>query len=170
MKQSGEKEIVDIAVLMREGLASHYQLSLTDKAQSVNSISSHDISDIFKPFKKIDGTTITPEIIIIDGAPGMGKTTLSKEIAYQWATHQLLSDINLVFFIYLRDPEIQNIHNLQSFIHYFKNFDEAAADFSKQCANILINKSNDDVMIILDGYDEYFDASGNSFINHIVHR
>ena len=170
MEQGGEKGIVDIAVLMREGLSSHCQLSQFNKAQPSNIVSTHDISDIFKPFKKSDGTTIIAEVIIIDGAPGMGKTTLSKEIAYRWANSQLLDDTKLVFFVYLRDPEIQRIHDLESFIHYFKNYDQAAASFSKQCANILINRSNDDVMIILDGYDEYFDASGDSFINRIINR
>ena len=170
MEQGGDKEIVDIAVLMREGLSSHCQLSQFNKAQSINTISTHDISDIFKPFKRSDGTTIIAEVIIIDGAPGMGKTTLSKEIAYRWANSQLLDDTKLVFFVYLRDPEIQKIRDLESFIHYFKNYDQAAASFSKQCANILINRSNDDVTIILDGYDEYFDASGDSFINRIINR
>ena len=170
MEQGGDKEIVDIAVLMREGLSRHCQLSQFNKAQPINIVSTHDISDIFKPFKKSDGTTMIAEVIIIDGAPGMGKTTLSKEIAYRWANSQLLDDTKLVFFVYLRDPEIQKIRDLESFIHYFKNYDQAAASFSKQCANILINRSNDDVTIILDGYDEYFDASGDSFINRIINR
>ena len=105
MEQHGEKEIVDIALLMREGLASPYQLSQSKQAQSVIPITILDISDIFKPIQKTDGTTSIPEVIIIDGAPGMGKTTLCKEIAYWWAKSQLLNDIKVVFFIYLRDPE-----------------------------------------------------------------
>ena len=170
LQHNKEKEIFEIAALMREGLSDTYQLSHFSKAQCYRSIKTHDISDIFKPFEQSDGTTIMPQVIIIDGAPGMGKTTLSKEIAYQWATSSLLDDTKLLFFLYLRDPEIHKIHYLQNFIHYYYNFDESAVEFSKQCASILINRSNDDITIILDGYDEYFDVSGDSFISKVINR
>ena len=167
MEECGNKEIVSIAALMREGLASYHHLA---EAQSENSFSTCDILDIFKPFSKSDGTTTIPQVIIIDGAPGMGKTTLIKEIAYQWAESKLLCDTKLVFFMYLQDPEIKEIYDIQTFIHFFYNFDKAAAEFSKQCAGVLINRSNDDIAILLDGYDEYFDASGDLFITNVLNR
>ena len=171
MKQSREKEIVDIAALMREGLVGNtYKSFHFGKIHCDNVLQTYALSDIFKPFTKSDGTSIAPQVIIIDGAPGMGKTTLSKEIAYRWAKSQLLNDTKLVFFVYLRDPNLQKVLNLENFIHYFYNFDAAATEFSKKCADILINRSNDDITIILDGYDEYFDASGNSFLTHIMNR
>jgi len=173
MEQNKEKEIANIASLMREGLTGDCLLRCTietGKSETDNSITTHDISDIFKPFTKSDGTTITPQVIIIDGAPGMGKTTLSKEIAYRWANSQLLSGTKLVFFVYLRDPETRRIVDLPNFIHYFYNFDKSATEFSKQCASILINRSNDDITIILDGYDEYLNSSDNFITSSIVNR
>ena len=153
---------------MREGLVGNtYQSS---HFRETRVLQTHTLSDIFEPFQQSDGTTITPQVIIIDGAPGMGKTTLSKEMAYQWAKSHLLNDTKLVFFVYLRDPNLQKVLNLENFIHYFYNFDAAAAEFSKKCADALINRSNDDMAIILDGYDEYFDASGNLFLTHIINR
>ena len=170
LEQSKEKEILEIAALMREGLSDTYQLSHFNEAQCYRSLKTHNISDIFKPFEQSDGTTIAPQVIIIDGAPGMGKTTLSKEIAYQWATSSLLDDTKLLFFLYLRDPDIKKICDMQSFVHYFYNFDKAATIPSENCADILINRSNDDITIILDGYDEYCDASGDLFISKIMNR
>ena len=173
MKRRSEKEVFDVASLMREGLSyGTRQFSNYDKKNTEmdDFVKTYKISDIFKPLQKPDGTTVTPKVIVIDGAPGMGKTTLSKEIAYQWATGELLNDKSIIFFIYLRDPEIQRIYDLQSFIHYFYNFDKAAAEFSKQCADVLINRNNEDVVIILDGYDEYFDVPGELFITHILNR
>ena len=41
------------------------------------------------------------KMIIIEGAPGIGKTTLCKEIAYQWATKQILTSTKLLLFIRL---------------------------------------------------------------------
>ena len=173
MERRGEKEIFDVASLMREGLAggSHKLSSSYNENPEINSlVKTHYIADVFKSFQKPDGTTVTPEVIIIDGAPGMGKTTLSKEMAYQWANGQLLTENSIIFFIYLRDPEIHQIYDLQSFIHYYYNFDKAAFEFSKQCADVLVKRNNKDITIILDGYDEYFDVSGDLFLTRIINR
>ncbi|XP_065894204.1 NACHT, LRR and PYD domains-containing protein 3-like [Dysidea avara] len=154
----GEKEISNVVALMRE------------ETESDSSIRSHNIADAFKPFDKHDGTTVTPEVIIISGAPGMGKTTLCKEMAYQWAKGQFLDNNCLVFYVYLRDPETQKICDLQSFIHYFYNFDKAAEEFSKQCADVLTERDNKDVTMLLVGYDEHFDVSGDLFLTHMLNR
>jgi len=50
-----------------------------------------------------------PKLILIDGAPGMGKTTLCKEIAYQWANEELLKNTTIVFLLVLRNPAVQKI-------------------------------------------------------------
>ena len=167
------KGTFNVAALIREGLIDcTNQLPLPDNVEtdSESLVRTHNIADAFKPFEKHDGTTVTPEMVIISGAPGMGKTTLCKEMAYQWAKGQFLVNNCLVFFIYLRDPEAQKICDLQTFIHYFHNFDKAAAEFSKQCADILIERSNKDVTIILVGYDEHFDVSGDVFLTDILNQ
>ena len=169
----GEKIISNVAALMREGLVDcTNRLPQPDnvETESDSSIRSHNIAVAFKPFEKHDGTTVTPEVIIISGAPGMGKTTLCKEMAYQWAKGQFLDNNCLVFFVYLRDPETQKICDLQSFIHYFYNFDKAAVEFSKQCADVLIERDNKDVTILLVGFDEYFDVSGDLFLTGILNQ
>jgi len=75
-----------------------------------------------------------------------------------------------MFFVYLQDPEVQNICDLQSFIHYFYNFNKAATEFSKQCADILTERCNKDITLLLVGYDEYFDISGDLFRTDILSR
>jgi len=169
----GEKEISNVAALLRKGLAnSTNQFTSPDDVENESDslVRSHNIADAFKPFDKHDGTTVTPEVIIISGAPGMGKTMLCKEMAYQWAKGQFLDNNCLMFFIYLQDPEVQKNYDMQSFIHYFYNFDKAAAEFSKQCADVLTERSNKDVTILLVGYDEYFDVSGDLFHTHMINR
>ena len=172
MDRRGEKEILDVAAMMRQGLSSEATKMQSTKStiQSSFSVNTNDISDIFKPFKRQDNSTVTPNVILIDGAPGMGKTTLCKEIAYRWANSLVLNDIKLLFFIYLRDPDIAKILNLENFIHYFYNFDKAATEFSRQCADILIHRKNDDIAIVLDGYDEYADEVGNLFLTRVLNR
>ena len=182
-----EKDIVDVATIMSHGLTlskSNLQLddSTTNDAntsgllecfatnieseQALGSIKTNKISDIFRPFKSNNGSTTTPNFILIEGAPGMGKTTLCKEIAYQWAQGCLLKDTELLLLIYLRHPAILNIHHLQDLVHYFYNFDKGESKMSKRCAKILNNR---DLTIVCDGYDE-FDSSKDSLIANILDR
>ena len=186
MECSREKEIIDVATIMRHGLTLNKQMkdrsdnanaigllkyftTHTKSEEKLKSIKTHEISDIFQPFQSKNGSTIVPKYILIEGAPGMGKTTLCKEIAYQWAEQCLLKDTELLFLIYLRDPAVANIKHLKDFVHYFYNFDEDATEQSKQCAKILNSRDSNDVTMIFDGFDE-FDSSSDSLITDILHR
>ena len=144
LKRREEKEILGVASIMRNGLM---------YASPGNPKKSHEISDIFKPFQNEDDSITDPKLILIDGAPGMGKTTLCKEITYQWANDKLLIGTKVVFLLFLRDPAIQKINDLKDFIHYFYKFEPTYLDLSKQCAEILAKRDNSDVMILMDGYD-----------------
>ena len=168
-----DKKISNVSAMIREGLAdgTHQLLSLDNiESESDGVVRSHNIADVFKPFQKRNGTSVTPEIVIISGAPGMGKTMLCKEMAYEWAKGQFLDNNCLVFYVYLQDPEAQQICDLQTFIHYFYNFNKAAAEFSKKCADVLNERNNKDIMIMLVGYDEYFDVSGDLFLTDIINQ
>ena len=47
------------------------------------------------------------KIVMIEGGPGMGKTTLAINICKCWAKDELLQDYDAVILLTLRDPEIQ---------------------------------------------------------------
>ena len=111
-----------------------------------------DIAAIFTSFDNSDDKS--PATIIIEGAPGIGKTVLSKEIAFRWANGALLLKKVLVFLIFLIDPVVQNIVNLSDLIRYFYQFDDSCSDISKSCADYLIKSEGHNVVFILDGYDE----------------
>ena len=186
---SREKEILDMATIMKHGLTSHKNSLLMDdntdntnplglleyfttddKSEgSLKPIETNKISDIFQPFETKDGLTTIPKFILIEGAPGMGKTTLCKEIAYQWAKQSLLNDTKLLLLVYLHDPAISSIKHLKDFIYYFYNFDQGATESSKQCAKVLNNRNNNDITILFDGYDE-FDSSSDSLVTDILGR
>ena len=180
IKQRTEKDIENVASSMMDGLMLYDDdLSFQFFKQFFPSIvgqyyqkrfKTSKISDIFELVQNEDGTTKEPKLILIDGAPGMGKTTLCKEIAYQWAEGALLKDTKLVFLLFLPDPRVQRIHDLKDFIHYFYKFEPSYLYFSKQCAEMLIKRDNSDITILMDGYDEFGDKRNDLLIKYIINR
>ena len=78
-----------------------------------------NIMDIFvaNPFNEAMSNGIPPRSILIEGAPGIGKTVLLKEIAYCWANGTiLLKDAKIVFHLYLRDQKFQAITKIKELL------------------------------------------------------
>ena len=132
--------------------------------------STKDITEIFKQQNSDTHSTAAPNFVLIEGAPGIGKTILSKEIAFQWANKVLLTEKFLLFLIFLRDPDVRKIKSLKEFVAY-------AICSSIQNKNVdlivqyLENTSGLYVTIVFDGYDEISsDIRENSFIAKIIDR
>ena len=86
IRQRREDDIEEVACIMRDGLM-HYDdmpsfelskhlLKLRDDQVYQKKFETSKISGMFEPFQNEDGSTINPKLILIDGAPEMGKTTL----------------------------------------------------------------------------------------------
>ena len=188
MECNREKEILDVTTVLKYGLKLNkknltigynsdndstsgfleYFAACNKPKETSESIKTTNILDIFQPFKNNGGSITVPKFILIEGAPGMGKTTLCKEIAYQWANQCLLKDTKLLFLFYLRDPAISNMRSLKDFVHYFYTFDQVATELSEHCAAIINDTDGKDLTIIFDGFDE-FDNSNNPLISNILH-
>ena len=179
IKRREEVEIAEIASIMRDGLmhcddSSSPQLkhlfTSTDDQLYHNKFKTTKVSDMFESIQSENGSTMEPKLILIDGAPGMGKTTLCKEIAYQWANNKLLKDTKMLFLLFLRDPAIQKVHDLKDLIHYFYNFKPSYLNLSEEYAEILTRRDNSDITIVMDGYDELGDKSELLLVNNIIKR
>jgi len=175
-----------VATIMRDGLTDYHcshrlkalkphnnSVHLLDSVLKVSSTEQssellHNIEDIFKPPRKDDKK---PSFILIEGAPGIGKTTLCKHIAYQWAEGKLLNDSEIVLLVDLCNPDILRISDIKDLFHYFYNFDKAGSRISEQCADMLCyTEIKHNITIILDSYDEFHDVNGNSLITKLVKR
>ena len=106
-------------------------------------------------------------MLLIEGAPGIGKTVLSKEIAFQWASNELLKSIKVLLLVFLRTFHSRNINSVERFLqHIFKN-----SKFAKDVGDHLIKSNGKDLAIIFDGYDEISEKDRiNSFVADIIKR
>ena len=131
---------------------------------SQNGITMKNISELFPPSAT---TKYSGKFFLIEGAPGIGKTILSKEIAYQWASNNLLQYKRHLLLIYLRNINSSKLISVEKLVQHVLQSEAAAADLGKY----LIQTSGKDLVVVLDGYDELSEADRkNSFISNLIRR
>ena len=111
-------------------------------------------------FKNTEGER---RMILIDGAPGSGKSTLTVHICQQWGRGELFNEFTVVILVQLRDPKVQSA---QSITDLLPAEDDAMA---KQAAREIIADKGSGVLWILDGYDELpSDLHSDSIISTLI--
>ena len=105
------------------------------------------LEEIFEPVFCKGGYEVTLKMLI-DGAPGVGKTTLSRKVSQTWANGELLQEYWLVLLLHLRERTISKAQVIDDFFYH--------DDQMVQNATIAFIKetSGRGVLIIFDGFDE----------------
>ena len=85
------------------------------------------------------------EIILIEGAPGSGKSTLTVHICQRWGKGDLFQQFTIVILVQLRDPAVQRAQIIADLLP-IESAQEVAAE--------LIATNGRGVLWILDGWDE----------------
>ena len=96
---------------------------------------------------KLDG--LLPKLVLIKGAPGVGKTTLSWELCRRWSRRELWTDYSLVVLLRLRDQNIQVAKNTSDLFP----LEESSVHVSGIELDIQSTHSQG-VLFILEGLDE----------------
>ena len=123
-----------------------------------------EIVDIFAADQAEGGYYGPPRRILIEGAPGIGKTVLAKEIANNWAIGELLQDIKILFLLFLRDPRLCDISNAEQLVQYLIINCGLNKDEVQSCTVQLMDIK---IGFVLDGLDEY-DSKNNLFFVDLI--
>ena len=105
--------------------------------------------------------------ILIEGHGGIGKTTLCKEICYQWTENNLFTSDELVLLLLLQDPYVQNITSELQLAEYLGIDSEHVELFLEY----LEQTNGAGMTIIIDSYDELrHELQDECFFKDLVKR
>ena len=106
-----------------------------------------ELEEIFDPVF-CEGGYEVPLKMLIDGAPGVGKTTLSRNVSQKWANGELLQGYWLVLLLHLRERNISKAQKIDAFFyHDDQKVQDAIVTFVKET-------SGRGVLVVFDGFDE----------------
>ena len=174
------EQVTAMAELMSSGDIDKVALVSGDQhATELNSGEMHKFQkelDTSRATKKIEEILAPLEknkesFILIEGAPGIGKSVLLKEIAYKWGDKQLLQNFELVLLVCLRDPSLQQIESVDDLLQLFYTGDKNVPEIVNACSECLSKNGGKSLILLLDGYDEYpKNLQENSLITNIIKR
>ena len=105
-----------------------------------------EISDIFLPMNDNERS----QLILIEGAPGIGKTMLMIQIGTLWAKGEILDNKKLVLLLLLRELKVDKINSIKDI------FDQVCQGIknARICEEYFVNNNGEGLVILLDGLDE----------------
>ena len=153
----------------QSGPKHHPKLDSHEPLQEVldNSTVTKELAEIMTPLEQ----STDPQFILIEGAPGIGKSILLKEIAYRWGDKQLLKTFKFVVSVQLRNPSIQQVVSVSDLLQLFCMGNRRAVDIAAACHDHLYENGGKDLVFLFDGFDEYpEDLQNDSLIADILRR
>lgn len=108
-----------------------------------------DLAKILMPLENSNES-----FILIEGAPGIGKSVLLREIAYQWSRSQLLQMFEIVLLVSLRDPVFQQAKSVSDLLQPFCEGDTKAVELVSACSQRLFDSGGKNIVFLFDGFDE----------------
>ena len=144
-----------------EELKDPYNLLFGHKKDSSNTtIRLNSIAEVF------DTSGPVSQVILIQGSPGCGKTTLAKKICAEWAKGSLVQHYMLVVLLNLRDVTISEIESIDQMVKY-----TMGKDFVKEVVRDITCIEGKNVLLLLEGWDELpenIKQLNKSFFSNII--
>ena len=120
-----------------------------------------DIQDVLK-----HNDDKSPNKVVVDGPPGVGKTTLCHKLCNMWAKNELKKcSFNPVFLLPLRDERVSSAESIPDIVSIFHSSKKLCESVSYQ----IMETNGKDMLLIFDGWDEFKEREQNrSFILDII--
>ena len=122
-------------------------LEVDEQTKKLSSVNKNEKGDEVTLPEALDVTNKKERVILFEGGPGMGKSTLAINICKRWAKGDLLQDYDAVILLPLRDPEIQDAKNIGDLLLI-------DGEMKEKVLNEITNNNGERTCFIFEGYDE----------------
>ena len=96
---------------------------------------------------KVEGK-LFPQLILVEGAPGVGKSTFAWELCRQWSQGHLLQQYRLVVLLRLRDKRVREAKSVSDLFYYYNRHIQQTVVEEIQATG------GREVLLLFEGYDE----------------
>ena len=147
--KSTSKKYINLATIQNE----RCRLSQEKKSKALiygdlNKIS-HKGSITFEDLAIPSEEGVLPKFVLVEGAPGVGKSTFAWEACRKWANGEILQDYELVILIRLRDESVRKAKCLGDLIQYPRD-----PKIREMVVDEVTKTGGKGVLLLLEGYDE----------------
>ncbi len=149
--------IVPVEYVNLEIIENQVSTKMTKSKQIVEKIQMGFIDEVVKANRNISMNLEDMEefvsqhkFILVEGAPGIGKTTFANKICQDWAKNISFTKFKLVIYIPLRYPKLKIANSLADLLEYY--YDDKCCDPS--LVQYIRSTRGRDVLFVLDGWDE----------------
>ena len=87
-------------------------------------------------------------LVLMEGAPGIGKSTLAWELCRKWEEFSCMKQYSIVVLLRLREEEVQKIESISQLFCLYESEDK------KSLVEEVSKRQGNGVLFILDGFDE----------------
>ena len=148
--QVKSKKYINLALIEKEDITKReaYQFTRATIRGNIDDIKnkSKRATDIGQIAKLPDGSQ--PKCILVEGAPGVGKSTFAWKLCRKWGKGKLLQQYQLVVLLRLRDKNVRAAKNMSDLFRYHDHQIQQAAVEEIQ------RTGGKGVLLLFEGYDE----------------
>ena len=146
---SPTQKIFNLAIIKKEriqrGKIDDEFVHKTIRGQVDDILSKKSPIELENIFKNVEGER---KVILIDGAPGSGKSTLTVHICQRWSRGELFQEFSIVILVQLRDPAVQRAQTIADLLPC------PDTESAQNVANAITANYGRGVLWVLDGWDE----------------
>ena len=96
---------------------------------------------------KVKGSTL-PKYILVEGAPGVGKSTFAWKLCRKWSKGKILQQYKLVVLLRLRDKGVREAKTVSDLFHYYNH------SIQQTVVEEIQSTGGREVLLLFEGYDE----------------
>ena len=102
-------------------------------------------------------------LVVVEGAPGIGKSTLAWELCRKWPTLESLKRFSLVVLLRLREEGVQSAADISDLFYHCDK------QLSRHVGEEVEKREGDGVLFVFDGFDEFpFEFREKSLVMDII--